>query len=954
MDHRMPLDSQTVLAFEGMTCYIEKVIGCGSNAVVYKGWYRDQLNLDQRHHVLIKELFPYHPQGKIRRDKAGQRIVVEPEARDVWQMHRDGFLAGNEIHLKLLAEYPDELGANVNSFSYNGTLYSVLGYHNGRSLQEELNQPGQTLRQQARRMLGLLDALEAFHSSGYLHLDVSPDNIILIGQEGRERIFLIDYNSVRPVDASGGDALSYKAGYCAPEVETNARYHIGFASDLYSAAAVFFRCLMGRTLSLEEKLRPKAPDGADSPYLRNAPQTVRDLVGRILKKGLHILPGKRYQSTRQMRQVFLELIDRIDCVGVTHWALWENGRRSVEELIRLNPAFRYLRETERLYPIRLDWQGGVCFRGYLEHILSEKGRSGLIAGEGGMGKTTLLLQAALLQGKKYLPASPAMFYISLSGWNGTDRYYIRNQILLRLRFKQGENFHDSAIHALHQLFQQRLTAKNGSVPAALLLLDGLNEVHGGIGPLVQEINELAAMPGVRILAASRSGLPELHLEQTRLLPLEDADVTAALGESGLLVPREDSVRVSLRTPLILSIYIQASAAGKQPDIGSEAELMRAYFAALYEKEVRQLPEQARERWQLEAALYFVLPCVAVEMERSGGALTGGQLLQAVRRCWKLVRAPVFRRIFPNWIGRSRDILADAKTAEEWYGLMIHQFLWQRLGILTKEPDGGYRIYHQTVLEYLARTGKGLRRRIRKGQHTLRTAAGIFLAAVTLPACLLTLPRGYDPKQTETVIDHLAVCYSAFGRGALGMRTLLKKTEHPANFLDTYDWYAEHVGDAAGLAENEQRYLAQIAQLCESGDRVPWSKLPMDEEAAMALMTESSQRLQAYVEYLPLLKSWTQSPRTQEEYPGFPQAFRELLEADAQILSKLYYQSCAPHLAGGDLTLRDSVESLIATIPGSGKEPEEALFKLKDHRKQKENALIELAAGVQLLCQEDQK
>lgn len=951
MDYRKPLDIHTVLAFDGMTCCIEKKIGCGSNAIVYKGWYYDQLNREQRHHVLIKELFPYHPQGKIWRDEEG-RILVEPEAQDVWQTHRDSFLAGNEIHLKLLAEHPDELGGNVNSFSHNGTLYSVLGYNGGRSLQAELDTPGQILRRQAQRMLGLLDALEAFHNSGYLHLDISPDNIMLVGQEGRERIFLIDYNSVRAVNAGDDAYLSHKAGYSPPEIETNAGYDIGFSSDLYSVAAVFFRCLMGRTLTLEEKLQPRAPDGADSQYLQNAPQTVRDLVGRILKKGLHILPRKRYQSTRQMRQVFLELIDRIDCVGVTHWALWENGRRSVEELIRGNPAFRYLRAEEKLYPIRLDQQSGVSFSGYLEHILSEEGKSGLIVAEGGMGKTTLLLRAALLQGKNYSPVSPAIFYISLGGWNGKDPHYVCSQILLRLRFKQGGNDYVSAIHALHQLLSQPLKTKNGSAPAVLLLLDGLNEVHGEVGALVQEINELSAIPGVRILAASRSAIPELHLEQARLLPLEDGDVTAALGENGLLVPQKHSVRASLRTPLILSIYIRTSEAGKQPDISSEAELIQAYLAALYEKEVRELPEQAQERWQVEAVLFFLLPWVAVEMDWNGGSLTGEQLLQAVHRCRRLVGTPVFRRIFPNWIGHSRDILGDAKTAEEWYGRMIHHYLWQRLGVLTKEPDGGYRIYHQIILEYLAQTGKGLRRRIRKGQYTLRGVAGTFLAGIALLICLLALPRSYDNKEAEMVIDHVLVCYSDFGGRVNEIQDLLDNSQDPDYFLGMYDRYAARVESAAVLTKEENRYLSEITELCASGDRVSWSKLPMDEEAAKALVVESSQRLQVYMEYLPLLKAWVQSPRARAECPKFPEAFHNLLEADAQIMSKRYYQVCEPHLAAGKAAQRDTAQDVIASIPCSGMEPEEALFKLEDNQKIMKNALIELATQVRLIWQED--
>ena len=74
--------------------------------------------------------------------------------------------------------------------------------------------------------------------------------------------------------------------------------------------------------------------------LVNVPQTVSSMVGTILKRGLHTLSRRRYQSIGQMRQAFQELLDRIDCVGVTHWSLWENGKRSVEELIKINPSQR--------------------------------------------------------------------------------------------------------------------------------------------------------------------------------------------------------------------------------------------------------------------------------------------------------------------------------------------------------------------------------------------------------------------------------------------------------------------------------------------------------------------------------------------------------------------------------------------------------------------------------------
>ena len=88
-------------------------------------------------------------------------------------------------------------------------------------------------------MIGLLDALEAFHMSGYLHLDISPDNVMLVGSGEQERIFLIDYNSARALNATELAYVSCKAGYSAPEVTVPELSQVGFASDLYSVAAVF-------------------------------------------------------------------------------------------------------------------------------------------------------------------------------------------------------------------------------------------------------------------------------------------------------------------------------------------------------------------------------------------------------------------------------------------------------------------------------------------------------------------------------------------------------------------------------------------------------------------------------------------------------------------------------------------------------------------------------------------
>lgn len=198
MDSRIVLEQGTALRFPGMACRIDSFVGKGSNAIVYMGSYPDEQFQELRHKVLIKELFPFEPRGQIYRAPAGD-VCWTADAAATMALHRLSFNRGNEVHLKLLEASPEEIGANINTFSLHQTLYSVLGFSGGRSLDKELEgmrEKEGSLPVHVHRMLDILDVLEVFHQSGFLHLDISSDNILLIGDGRRERVTLIDYNSV--------------------------------------------------------------------------------------------------------------------------------------------------------------------------------------------------------------------------------------------------------------------------------------------------------------------------------------------------------------------------------------------------------------------------------------------------------------------------------------------------------------------------------------------------------------------------------------------------------------------------------------------------------------------------------------------------------------------------------------------------------------------------------------
>ena len=311
MDYRKALAAGSILEFSGMPCTLEAEIGRGSNAIVYKGHYADRMDREQRHTVLIKELFPLHPKGAVYRSEQGG-ISFTAEGGETFALHTKNFEYSNRIRLRMLEKYPESIGGKLNTFFLGGTMYTVLSYTGGRSLENAGGTPN--LRLLTLRLLRLLDSLEAFHESGFLHLDVAPDNILLIGQGSREQVMLIDYNSVYEQNVSAGPAYSsVKVGYSAPEIITGGAPLA--ASDLYSVTAVFFRCLTGAALTPFQMSRPKPPDVSDCPALQDQPDTVAAMVAHILRKGLQSLPRRRWQSVSEMRRDMDELLNRIDVMG---------------------------------------------------------------------------------------------------------------------------------------------------------------------------------------------------------------------------------------------------------------------------------------------------------------------------------------------------------------------------------------------------------------------------------------------------------------------------------------------------------------------------------------------------------------------------------------------------------------------------------------------------------------
>ncbi len=141
----------------------------------------------------------------------------------------------------------------LNFFRANDTVYMVMEYEQGRTLQEFIQKNRSVITENFIRNVftKLLNGLREVHSHKLLHLDLKPSNIYM---RNDYTPVLIDFGAARQTLASDTPMLKpmYTPGFASPE-HYNQRDLLGPWSDIYSVGA-----------SMYSALAAAAPQAADS------------------------------------------------------------------------------------------------------------------------------------------------------------------------------------------------------------------------------------------------------------------------------------------------------------------------------------------------------------------------------------------------------------------------------------------------------------------------------------------------------------------------------------------------------------------------------------------------------------------------------------------------------------------------------------------------------------------
>jgi len=270
---------------------IEKLLSSGGFSIVYLA--RDQ----NGNPVAIKEYLP--AALVIRSDADGAEVKINSEEN--LAVFRHGLKCFFEEGRSLATISHPNVVRVENFFRANETVYMVMQYVRGRTLQFHIQRHRQDFSEKFIRRLfaHLLNGLREVHSNKLLHLDIKPANIY-ITMEGAP--VLLDFGAARQTLNEDAPRLRpmYTAGYAAPEQYKNLD-QLGPWTDNYGIGATIYNCIAGvHPQPADDRLKDDQLESLHNLSRANFSDELLDIVHWCLKLDLHERPQTSFELQKAL------------------------------------------------------------------------------------------------------------------------------------------------------------------------------------------------------------------------------------------------------------------------------------------------------------------------------------------------------------------------------------------------------------------------------------------------------------------------------------------------------------------------------------------------------------------------------------------------------------------------------------------------------------------------------
>jgi serine/threonine protein kinase len=275
---------------------IVKKIASGGFSIVYLAYDEDG------NAVAIKE---YLPSSLALRQSGELMPAISSENLPVFRIGLKCFFEEGRALARIA--HPNVVSV-VNFFRANDTVYMVMAYESGRSLQDHIlrrREKGErplVSERFIRKMFNqVMNGLREVHANKLLHLDLKPGNIYL-RMDGTP--ILLDFGAARQTLRTDLPKLypMYTPGFAAPELYVK-NGNLGPWTDIYSIGASMFACMVGAPPQPADQR--KSNDKMEDHFRKLESMYSSELI-QVIRWAVRLDPLERPQSVFSLQKALRE------------------------------------------------------------------------------------------------------------------------------------------------------------------------------------------------------------------------------------------------------------------------------------------------------------------------------------------------------------------------------------------------------------------------------------------------------------------------------------------------------------------------------------------------------------------------------------------------------------------------------------------------------------------------
>lgn len=388
-DNRLPIPKGTRIEYcnenQNIVFTVSGTAGRGGSCIVYNAFYTDDFGI--RHDCILKQLDP------VRTDSES---LIKWDNAEISQTELERFLKAARIQ-KNVGQRSETINSTSrirSVFSYKDSVYFQFVEKNYGDTLDKAH--FDTLHEYISVLIQIVKIISEYHSMGYLHLDIKPQNIFCKNNgNNKYTVSMFDFDSlINFSDVNDSSiVLSCSRGYASPELLHAKRDKIGVSSDFYEISCMLFEKIFGRFPKSTE-ISGFSRYKFNESILENCKNL--ELLSSLQDFFRHTLTvniNSRYKSDKD----FISALDSLYLLSV------EYNRYIISNFT--TPATFFTGRKKEINDIR--------------QILSEK-RCVIIQGVGGIGKSSLALHYADTYRNNYSTIVYLEFHDSFEDLINTD------------------------------------------------------------------------------------------------------------------------------------------------------------------------------------------------------------------------------------------------------------------------------------------------------------------------------------------------------------------------------------------------------------------------------------------------------------------------------------------------------------------------------------------------------